>query len=136
MAGIVNIVIVKRLKENKPIKFIICKISVNQDKLQLHKFHGKPVKIFPLIKSDKESDKENNIKEEKLQLKNLPTTKIVTPVKRAKNAGISITANGISILKLSSNVNEYAIQNVPLKKNAKPKTKPKINKFLLKGFFL
>ena len=65
-AGIVNIVIIKRLKAYKPISLSICKISSNQDQLYPHKFHGNPDNIFPLIKSHRAKDPENNKIEEKL----------------------------------------------------------------------
>tara|TARA_B100000579_G_C22639614_1_gene760772 strand:- start:248 stop:475 length:228 start_codon:yes stop_codon:yes gene_type:complete len=48
MIGVVNIVIKKRLYECNPIIFIICKISLAQDVLYAHKFHGKPVNSFDL----------------------------------------------------------------------------------------
>ena len=36
-------------------------------------------------------------------------------INRLKNKGIKIKANGIKILKLSSNVSELVIQEIPLK---------------------
>ena len=41
----------------------------------------------------------------------------------------------MSILKFSSNVKEFVIQNILLKKKPKPNTIPKIKKFFSKGFF-
>ena len=55
---------------------------------------------------------------------------------KLKNRGTSIKPNGIKILKLSSNVKELTIQCKPLKKKPNPNAVPKINKFLLNGFFL
>tara|TARA_S200000501_G_scaffold340419_1_gene348982 strand:+ start:6840 stop:7025 length:186 start_codon:yes stop_codon:yes gene_type:complete len=53
-----------------------------------------------------------------------------------KNRGIKNKLNGIKILKVGSNVNEFAIQKIPKKKKPNPKDEPRINKFLIKGFFL
>ena len=44
-----------------------------------------------------------------------PISKTVIPVNKLKNNGISINANGIKILKLSSKVSELVIQEIPLK---------------------
>ena len=48
IAGSMKIVIIIKLKANKPITFNNCIISIAQEKLYDHKFHGKPVKIFAL----------------------------------------------------------------------------------------
>tara|TARA_B100000579_G_C22639614_1_gene760771 strand:- start:50 stop:217 length:168 start_codon:yes stop_codon:yes gene_type:complete len=44
-----------------------------------------------------------------------PTNRIVKAVNKLKNNGINIRANGIKILKFSSNVREFAIQDIPHK---------------------
>ncbi len=55
---------------------------------------------------------------------------------KLKNNGTKINANGIKYVKLSSKVNEFVIQCIPLKQKPKPKDVPNKNKFFLKGFFL
>ena len=44
-----------------------------------------------------------------------PTNKVVNPTNKLRNKGISIKAKGINILKLSSNVKELVIHDIPLK---------------------
>ena len=44
-----------------------------------------------------------------------PKNTIINEKKRLKNNGIKINPNGISILKVSSNVKEFVIQWMPLK---------------------
>ena len=51
-AGKKKIVIKIKLKEKIPIKERICKLSIDQEKLYDHKFHGNPVKIKLLRKSE------------------------------------------------------------------------------------
>ncbi len=41
--------------------------------------------------------------------------KIGRAINKLKNIGINIKANGIRILKFSSKVNEFIIQDIPLK---------------------
>ena len=53
--------------------------------------------------------------EEKLKFKYGPIDKIGIAINKLKNNGISIKANGIRILKLSSKVSEFIIQDIPLK---------------------
>ena len=40
---------------------------------------------------------------------------LLNPINKLKNKGININANGIKILKFSSNVREFVIQDIPLK---------------------
>ena len=47
-AGNIKIVIIIKLNANKPITFNNCITSIDHEKLYVHKFHGKPVKIFAL----------------------------------------------------------------------------------------
>ena len=56
-------------------------------------------------------------------------------INKPKNNGIRIKANGIKTLKFSSKVNEFVIQDIPLKQKPKPNNKPNINKFFRRGFF-
>ena len=44
-----------------------------------------------------------------------PIDRIVIAMNRLKNKGININANGIKILKLSSNVSELVIHEIPLR---------------------
>ena len=115
VAGIVKMVIAKRLKAYRPNKLSVCNISANHDQLYPHIFQGKPVKTFPLIKSDKAKELEKIKSDTKLLVKNCPARSVARPVKILKKRGIIITENGIRILKFSSNVKEYAIQKIPLK---------------------
>ena len=110
ITGKIKIVIVIKLNANKPTLFKICKISVAQEKLQAHKFHGKPERIFDLKKSEKLRPAENSNIEAKLKFKNGPIIKIKIEKNKLKNNGIKIKPNGIKALKLSSNVNEFVIQ--------------------------
>ena len=72
----------------------------------------------------------------KFKFKNGPTITATNEKNKLRNIGIKISANGIKILKLSSKVNEFVIQWIPLKKKPKPKAEPKIKRFFLKGLFL
>ena len=114
-AGIVKIVIAKRLNAYKPNILSVCKISVNQDQLYPQTFQGKPVKTLPLTKSDKAKEPEKIKIDTKLLFKYCPAISVVRPVKILKKKGIKIKANGIKILKLLSKVKEYEIQKIPLK---------------------
>ena len=60
---------------------------------------------------------------------------MVNPINKLRNKGINTNAKGIRVLKLSSNVREFVIQDKLLKKNPNPKTNPNINKFFYKVFF-
>ena len=64
--GKVKIVIIIKLKANNPIKFKIWIISIDQEKLYAHKFHGNPVNNFALKKSEKAIAPEKIKIEEKL----------------------------------------------------------------------
>ena len=99
-------------------------------------FHGKPVKILLLIKSEKENTKLINIIDEKFFSQKLPISIIGNEKNKDKNKGIKIKLKGIKILNVSSKVNECAIQKIPKKKKPKPKDEPRVNKFIRKGFFL
>ena len=50
--GIRKIVIIKRFRENNPISDKICKLSMDQEKLYAQRFHGNPVRILLLKKSE------------------------------------------------------------------------------------
>ena len=66
-----------------------------------------------IIERDKKAEK---IKiDAKSNFKYLPIIKVVNPTNKLKNKGISINANGIKVLKFSSNVKELVIQDTPLK---------------------
>ena len=54
-------------------------------------------------------------KEAKFNFRYGPTNKIVKAKNKLKNKGIIIKANGIKILKFSSKVNDFVIQDIPLK---------------------
>tara|TARA_B100001094_G_C18016537_1_gene712890 strand:+ start:726 stop:941 length:216 start_codon:yes stop_codon:yes gene_type:complete len=64
--GKVKKVIVNKLNANNPIKFKICSISTDQERLYAHKFHGNPVNIFALRKSETDIATEKIKIEEKL----------------------------------------------------------------------
>tara|TARA_A100001388_G_C28583890_1_gene410204 strand:- start:53 stop:364 length:312 start_codon:yes stop_codon:yes gene_type:complete len=98
------------LNANRPILFKICIISFAQEKLYAHKFHGKPLKIFDLKKSENARPEERRSKEEKLYFRKGPKIKVTNEKNKLKNKGININPNGIKILKFSSNVSEYVIQ--------------------------
>ena len=50
--GIKKIVTIKRFREKKPIIDNICKLSNDQEKLYAQRFHGNPVRILLLKKSE------------------------------------------------------------------------------------
>jgi len=68
------------------------------------------------------SELEKNKIDTKLFLKNGPTIKFPKPKKIPSKSGRTIIEIGIKNLKLSSNVSEFEIQDVPVKKNPNPKT--------------
>tara|TARA_B100001559_G_C16111292_1_gene444036 strand:- start:85 stop:360 length:276 start_codon:yes stop_codon:yes gene_type:complete len=76
------------------------------------------------------------IREGKLNLKYGPMINEIKAKNKLRNRGISTTAKGINILKFSSNVRELTIQEIPLRKNPKPKAKPNMKKFFLYDLFL
>ena len=119
-----------------PIILRICRLSIDHEKLQLQIFHGKPVKILLLVKSEKENAKLTRIIDDKFFSQKLPIKTIGIEKNKDKNKGIKNKLNGIKILNVGSKVNEFAIQKIPQKKKPKPKDDPRINKFLKKGFFL
>ena len=80
----------------------LCKTSVDQDQVYEIKFQGKPVNIFPLMNSKKEKTTEKNRIKEIFLLTNRLVTKIAKPKNKDKNNGISITANGIKTVNISS----------------------------------
>ena len=89
-----------------------------------------------LIKSEKENAKLIRIIDEKFFSQKFPIKTTGNEKNNDKNKGIKIRLNGIKILNWGSKVNEFAIQKIPKKKKPKPKDEPRINKFLIKGFFL
>ena len=103
------------LYEWKPTMLRICNNSFAHEVLYAQEFHGKPVNIFDLIKSENAKLPENKAIDEKLGFKNGPMIKILIAIKILKNNGININANGINILKFSSNVSELVIHDIPLR---------------------
>mgnify|MGYP005734358113 CR=1 FL=1 len=55
------------------------------------------------------------INDEKFNLRLGPISIIGMAINKLKNKGIKINPNGIKILKLSSNVKEFTIHEIPLK---------------------
>ena len=99
-----------KLNEYVPIKDSICIDSVDQDQVYEIKFHGKPVNKFPLKNSNMEKTKEKRkIKEIFFSAKG-PTIKTTKPKNKDKNKGISIRANGIKPMNVSSCVKDIEIQ--------------------------
>ena len=62
---------------------------------------------------DKLAENINN--ETKFNFKYGPIKNVINPTNKLKNKGMNIIAKGIKILKFSSNVREFAIQEIPLK---------------------
>ena len=112
-AGKEKIVIAIKLKACKPITFTLCIISKAQEVLYAQRFQGKPVNNFALKKSDNANVPEKKNKDTKFNFKYGATNKIVSATNKLKNNGINISANGMKILKLSSNVRELVIQDKP-----------------------
>ena len=110
IAGSIKIVIDIKLNANRPILFKICNISIDQEKLYPHKFHGKPPNIFARIKSEMDNPQERIKIDLKFKLSNGPKINTVSEKNKLKNSGIKIIPKGINILKLSSKVNELVIQ--------------------------
>ena len=79
---------------------------------------------------------EKKSRDGKFKFKKGVIIKIVSEKNKLKNKGINKRPNGIKYLKLSSKVKECVIQCRLLKKKPNPNNEPKINKFLLYGFFL
>ena len=113
--GIIKIVIVIKLKANKPIWFSNWSNSVAQEKLYAQRFHGKPVRTFALIKSDKAKLPDKRNIEGTFNFKYGPIDISVKEINKLKNKGIKINPKGIKILKFSSNVSEFTIQCNPLR---------------------
>ena len=101
-----KIVIIKRFKEKSPIVDNICKLSIDQERLQLHVFHGKPVRILLLIKSESEKAKLIKKIDDIFFSQKFPINKIGNEKNRDKNRGINIKLSGIKNLNDSSKVNE------------------------------
>ena len=110
VTGKKRMVIRIKFKEKNPIKFKICKLSCDHDKLYAHRFQGKPVRIKLLKKSDIENKILIKIIEDILNSTNLPIKIIGREKNNDRNKGININANGIKNLKDGSNVSEYEIQ--------------------------
>ena len=102
-----------KLNAYNPIKLMLCIISNAQEMLYAHRFHGKPVNNFALKQSDNAKLPEKKNKDIKFSFKYGATSKIVSATNKLKNNGINISANGIKILKFSSNVSELVIQDKP-----------------------
>ena len=68
-----------------------------------------------LKKSEKARLAVNKNNDEKSNLKCVPINNVVNPKNKLKNKGINIKANGIKILKFSSNVSEFVIHDIPHK---------------------
>ena len=98
-----------------PITDKICKKILNSEKEKAIKFQGKPVNICALKYSEIAKTLEKRNIEEKFKFKCGPMNNIGIAINKLKNNGISIKANGIRILKLSSKVSEFTIQDIPLK---------------------
>ena len=73
--------------------------------------------------------------DEKFKLNTGPTIIVIKEKNKLKNNGIKISPKGIKNLKFSSNVNEFVIQCILLKKKLNPKIVPNIKRFILYGFF-
>ena len=99
-------VMIKRFKEKSPIVDNICKLSIDQERLQLHVFHGKPVNI--LLRKKSASEKVKLIKkiEDIFFSQEFPINKIGNEKNKDKNRGINIKLIGINNLNVSSKVNE------------------------------
>jgi len=89
------------------------------------------VRILARKKSIKAYELENNNIDVRLFFINKPEIKFPKPKKIPRNNGRATREIGIKNLKLSSNVREWEIQDVPVKKKPKPNIVPKINKFFL-----
>ena len=112
--GSINNVITSRLYKYKPVRFRICKISVSELVLYAHKFQGNPENSFALKKSENAKLPEKKNSDKKFNFKYGPINSVVKAVNKLKNKGIKIRANGIKILKFSSNVSEFVIHEIPL----------------------
>ena len=88
----------------------ICKTSGDHDQVYEIKFHGNPVNKFPLKNSKIEKTKEKSIIKLILFFAKTPTNKIAKPKNKDRKRGISIRANGINPLNISSCVNDIVIQ--------------------------
>ena len=78
---------------------------------------------------------ENKINDKKFNFKIGPIIKVVKAINKLRKRGTKIKAKGINNLKLSSNVSEFVIHEIPLKKKPNPKNNPVKKKFFLYGFF-
>ena len=68
-----------------------------------------------LKQSEKAKIPEKRSTDVKLKFRQGPINKIGSAINKLKKRGISIKANGIKTLKLSSKVSELTIQEIPLK---------------------
>ena len=93
-----------------PINDSICIDSIDQDQVYEIKFHGKPVKKFPLKNSNIEKTKEKNKINDIFFSEKGPIIKIANPKNKDKNKGINIIAKGIKPLNISSWVKDIEIQ--------------------------
>ena len=105
-----NKVIEIRLSEYTPIKDRICKISGDHDQVYAIKFHGNPVNKFPLKNSKIEKIKAKSIIKLIFLSAKIPINKIAKPKNKERNKGISIKANGIKPVNISSCVKDIEIQ--------------------------
>ena len=99
-----------KLKEYAPIKDNICILSCDHDQVYEIKFHGKPVRMFPLKNSNIEKTIEKYKINEILFSAKAPIIKIAKPKNTDKNKGINISAKGIKGLNISSCVKDIDIQ--------------------------
>ena len=104
-----------KLKEYVPIKDRICIEWIEETQLKEIKFHGNPVNILALKKSENPIAPEKTNIDERFKFKKDPTSKNVILKNKLKNNGKNNKATGIKNLKLSSYVNELVIQYSPLR---------------------
>ena len=93
--GIQKKLIEIKLNEYVPINDSICMDSVDQDQVQEIKFHGKPVKRFPLKNSNIEKTKAKSKIKEIFFSEKGPANKTANPKNKDKNSGINKRAKGI-----------------------------------------
>ena len=76
--------------------------SIDQDQVYEIKFHGKPLRTFPLKNSNIEKINEKIKTKEIFLSTKYPDVKIANPKNSDKNKGISIRAKGLKLLNISS----------------------------------
>ena len=113
--------------------------KVDKINCKLTKYKKKKIFCTLLLSGDSEIKKLNK----KFRNKNNTTDVLSFPFynkrvlkNKLRNNGIKISPKGIKNLKFSSNVNEFVIQCMLLKKKLNPKIVPNIKRFILYGFFL